>query len=138
MPRRVALVDDAPGFAAGLAAFPGANGCTVRLHGSRAGFPGALTAERPELVILDHRLRGGTGPGVRRRRREASDLPCSRLTGAAGEVDRVPSLEPGAGHHVGKTASRASCRRGPARPRGRGGWTRGCATRSARRAGASA
>ncbi|WP_431267174.1 response regulator transcription factor [Dankookia sp. P2] len=105
MPCRVALVDDEPDFAAELGAYLEANGCTVCLHGSGGSFLDALPTERPELVILDHRLRGETGIGVLRRLRETSDLPCIMLTGAANEVDRILSLELGADDHVAKGAS---------------------------------
>jgi DNA-binding response OmpR family regulator len=124
MSYRVALVDDEVDFAAELGAYLEANGCTVRLHGSGASFLGALTADQPELVILDHRLRGESGISVLR---ESSDLPCIMLTGAASEVDRILSLELGADDHVEKTASprellaritavlrRSGARRGPA------------------------
>jgi DNA-binding response OmpR family regulator len=105
MPYRVALVDDEPDFAAELGAYLEANGCTVWLHGGGASFLGALPAEEPELVILDHRLRGESGISVLRQLRETSDLPCIMLTGASSEVDRILSLELGADDHVAKTAS---------------------------------
>jgi DNA-binding response OmpR family regulator len=105
MPYRVALVDDEPEFATELGAYLEANGCTVRLHGSGASFLGALSLDQPELVILDHRLRGESGISVLRQLRETSELPCIMLTGAASEVDRILSLELGADDHVAKTAS---------------------------------
>jgi DNA-binding response OmpR family regulator len=105
MPYRVALVDDEVDFAAELGAYLEANGCTVRLHDTGAGFLGALAVDQPELVILDHRLRGESGIAVLRQLRESSDLPCIMLTGAASEIDRILSLELGADDHVAKTAS---------------------------------
>lgn len=102
---RVALVDDEPAFAAELAAYLEANGCLVSLHATGASFLAALAVERPELVILDHRLRGETGLTVLRQLRELSELPCIMLTGTASEVDRILSLELGADDHVEKTAS---------------------------------
>ncbi|MFC7477287.1 response regulator transcription factor [Dankookia sp. GCM10030260] len=105
MPYRVALVDDEPDFAAELAAYLEANGCAVSQHGSGASFLGALVEDRPDLVILDHRLRGETGIAVLRQLRTISDLPCIMLTGAASEVDRILSLELGADDHVEKSAS---------------------------------
>jgi DNA-binding response OmpR family regulator len=105
MPYRVALVDDEPDFATELGAYLEANGCTVRLHGSGASFLGDLPADQPELVILDHRLRGESGISVLRQLRETSNLPCIMLTGASSEVDRILSLELGADDHVAKTAS---------------------------------
>ena len=146
MSYRVALVDDEADFAAELAAYLEANGCVVCVYGSGAGFLGALAVERPELLILDQRLRGETGIAVLRQLREVSDLPCIMLTGAASEVDRILSLELGADDHVEKTASprellaRISAvmrRAGPRRnavARARGGWMTGGATWSGRTA----
>jgi len=105
MSYRVALVDDDVDFSAELASYLEANGCQMSLHGTGAGFLGALAVQRPDLVILDHRLRGESGISVLRQLREHSDLPCIMLTGAASEVDRILSLELGADDHVEKTAS---------------------------------
>ncbi|MCB4820364.1 response regulator transcription factor [Roseicella aerolata] len=105
MSYRVALVDDDAEFGAELATFLGEHGCTVSLHMTGAGFLAAMPVERPDILILDHRLRGEDGIGVLRRLREVSTLPCIMLTGGVSEVDRILSLELGADDHVAKSAS---------------------------------
>ena len=105
MSYRVALVDDEAEFAAELALYLEANGCEVSVHATGAAFLAFLAYKRPELVILDLRLKGETGIAVLRQLREHSDLPCIMLTGAASEVDRILSLELGADDHVAKSAS---------------------------------
>jgi DNA-binding response OmpR family regulator len=105
MTYRVALVDDDLDFLAELAGYLDANGCAVRQYRTGDDFLGALATDRPDLVILDQRLRGETGIAVLRQLRQTSDLPCIMLTGACSEVDRILSLELGADDHVEKTAS---------------------------------
>ena len=133
MPYRISLVDDEPEFVAELATYLEDNGYAVIHHVTGAGFLSGLSADRPDLAILDHRLRGETGIGVLRRLRDISDIPCIMLTGSCDELDRILSLELGADDHVAKGTSprellarmAAVLRRAgvPRRPtEGSGGW----------------
>jgi two-component system response regulator RegX3 len=64
-----------------------------------------VTAERPDLVVLDLMLPGLSGWDVCRRIRSASQVPILMLTARDAEVDRVVGLEMGADDYVTKPFS---------------------------------
>ncbi|HUF05756.1 MAG TPA: response regulator transcription factor, partial [Candidatus Binatia bacterium] len=83
-------------------------GYGVRTAGSGSEALEALSAERPDLVLLDLMLPGASGYEVlqeMRRRPELTDVPVVVLTARRDEADRVKGLELGADDYITKPFS---------------------------------
>lgn len=62
----------------------------------------ALTAQRPDLVVLDIMLPGEDGLSICRRLRARGDLPILMLTAKSDDIDRIVGLELGADDYLPK------------------------------------
>jgi two-component system catabolic regulation response regulator CreB len=99
---RIAVVDDEPAIAEGVAAYLRRDGHTVEVA---ASVPAALDVGRtgPDLMILDLMLGGGSGFDVLRTLRgEGYRVPVIILSARVDVIDRVAGLELGADDYVTK------------------------------------
>ena len=107
-PARLLVVEDEWDIAALVAYHLTKEGYGVRTAGSGSEALAALSAERPDLVLLDLMLPGASGYEVlqeMRRRPELTDVPVVVLTARRDEADRVKGLELGADDYVTKPFS---------------------------------
>ena len=107
-PARVLVVEDERDIAALVAYHLTKEGYRVRTAEGGSEALEAVTAERPDLVLLDLMLPGFSGYEVlseMRRRPELADLPVVVLTARKDEADRVKGLELGADDYVTKPFS---------------------------------
>jgi DNA-binding response OmpR family regulator len=97
---RIAVVDDEPAIAEGVAAYLRRDGHSVE---TAATVPAALELGRtgPDLMILDLMLGGGSGFDVLRTLRgEGCRVPVIILSARVDVIDRVAGLELGADDYV--------------------------------------
>ncbi|MEU4689989.1 response regulator transcription factor [Actinoplanes sp. NPDC023714] len=106
MTHQVLVVDDDPTVSDVVRRYLEQDGCRVRLATDGLAALAAVSAERPDLVVLDLMLGGIDGLEVcRRLRREEPGLPVVMLTALGEENDRVLGLEVGADDYVTKPFS---------------------------------
>ena len=127
------VVEDDPATREFLADNLAADGFAVACAAEPAEALRAIEVRRPELVLLDLLLQGGSGLAVLDRVRAADglasridpDVPVIVVSGRSGEVDRVRGLARGADDYIAKPFSyaelvarvRAVLRRAAGRPR---------------------
>jgi two-component system, OmpR family, phosphate regulon response regulator PhoB len=107
-PARVLVVEDERDIAALVAYHLTKEGYRVRTAEGGQEALDAVTAEKPDLMILDLMLPGFSGYEVLqelRRRPEMADVPVVVLTARREEADRVKGLELGADDYVTKPFS---------------------------------
>jgi DNA-binding response OmpR family regulator len=110
MTAKLLLVEDDPVVRTFLADNLTADGYEVYLADTVLDALALLEDERPDLAVIDLRLREGTGLDLIRRVRAADgvasrldpSLPLVVLSASAGELDRVRGFERGADDYVGK------------------------------------
>ncbi len=103
---RVLVVDDDPTVSDVVRRYLEQDGCQVRLVGDGLAALAAVSAEVPDIVVLDLMMPGMDGLEVcRRLRHETPDLPVVMLTALGEESDRVMGLEVGADDYVTKPFS---------------------------------
>ncbi|MFG3493962.1 response regulator [Streptomyces sp. NPDC047928] len=101
---RVLLIEDDPSVREGVALGLRRRGHDVRTAPTGEEGLAALTAFRPDLLLLDLMLPGMTGVQVCRRVRERSQLPVIMLTARGDDFDVVIGLEAGADDYIVKPA----------------------------------
>ena len=102
-PQRIWVVDDDPELRRMLASYLGDQGYEVRCLADGAQLMARLSAQRPDLLVLDLMLPGDDGLTLLRRLRDGSDdLPVVMLTARADAVDRIIGLEQGADDYLAK------------------------------------
>ena len=105
MPQTISLVDDDRNILTSVTMALEAEGFKVRSYSDgEAGLKG-LTAEPPDLVILDIKMPRMDGMEVLARLREKSGLPVIFLTSKDDEVDEVLGLRMGADDYITKPFS---------------------------------
>ena len=107
-PVRVLVVEDERDIAALVSYHLTKEGCRVRTAESGQEALQSLSADRPDLVILDLMLPGLSGYevlGEMRRRPESAHIPVIVLSARRDEADRVKGLELGADDYVTKPFS---------------------------------
>ena len=107
-PARILVVEDERDIAALVAYHLTREGYRVRTAAGGAEALDAISAERPDLVVLDLMLPGLSGYDVLReirRRAELSQTPVVVLTARRDEADRVTGLELGADDYITKPFS---------------------------------
>ncbi|WP_431052882.1 response regulator transcription factor [Roseateles sp. L2-2] len=101
-PAHVAILDDEPDITQLLAAYLGSHGFrTTQLHTGRA-LMDLMTADTPDLVLLDLGLPGEDGFLIARQLREHWRCGLVIVTGRGDAVDKVVGLEVGADDYVTK------------------------------------
>ncbi|MFI9644848.1 response regulator [Streptomyces sp. NPDC052040] len=104
---RVLLIEDDPAVRRGIVLGLARHGHETEAVGTGEDGLEALTAFRPDLVVLDLMLPGMSGLEVCRRIRETSLLPIVILSARGDDIDVVIGLEAGADDYVVKPASAA-------------------------------
>jgi DNA-binding response OmpR family regulator len=103
---RVLVVDDDPTVSDVVRRYLEQDGCQVRLVRDGLAALAAVSAELPDIVVLDLMMPGMDGLEVcRRLRHQTPDLPVVMLTALGEESDRVMGLEVGADDYVTKPFS---------------------------------
>jgi DNA-binding response OmpR family regulator len=103
---RVLVVDDDPTVSDVVRRYLEQDGCRVKLVSDGLAALAAVSAETPDLVVLDLMMPGIDGLEVcRRLRRQVPHLPVVMLTALGEEADRVLGLEVGADDYVTKPFS---------------------------------
>ena len=121
-PTHIAIVDDEPDITQLLAGYLSRQGFRVSALGGGHALIELMSADRPDLVLLDLGLPGEDGFAIARQLRERWRCGLIIVTGRGDAVDKVVGLEIGAAHHGG------------AAPSGAGGRGHGSATSAARAA----
>ena len=101
-PTSILVVDDDPRLCRALARYFGQEGYSVRTANSGQEMRQVLSADRPDLVILDLMLPDEDGFSLARELRATSGIPVLILTGKSDTVDKVVGLELGADDYVTK------------------------------------
>ncbi len=101
-PAKVLVVDDDARVCRLLARYLGREGYAVSTTGDGEEMHRLVTAEKPDLVILDLVMPGKDGLTLTRELRSQSDVPIIMLTGKTDTVDKVVGLELGADDYVTK------------------------------------
>jgi two-component system KDP operon response regulator KdpE len=99
---RILLVDDEPAIQRALGPLLRSRGYDVRLAATGADALAGVTAEPPDLVVLDLGLPDLDGTEVCRRIRAQSAVPIIVLSAREGEADKVAALDLGADDYVTK------------------------------------
>ena len=102
MSPRVLIIDDDEGLNALLTEYLGRLGFTVRSANHPEAGLRALTADPPDLLILDIMLPEMDGLAVCRKVRESSRVPIVMLTARGDVADRIQGLELGADDYLPK------------------------------------
>jgi two-component system, OmpR family, phosphate regulon response regulator PhoB len=105
---QVLVVEDERDIAALVAYHLTREGFRVRTAADGSSALESVTAERPDIIVLDLMLPGVTGfdvIGELRRRSETQDVPIIILTARRDEADRIRGLELGADDYVTKPFS---------------------------------
>lgn len=98
----VLVVDDDAALRGLLTRYLTENGYAVTAVADGMEMDGALTQQRPDLVILDLMLPGEDGFSLARRLRNDSDLPIVMLSARGEDIDRIVGLEIGADDYLPK------------------------------------
>jgi DNA-binding response OmpR family regulator len=101
----VLVVDDEPTVREVVARYLRRDGHTVHETGDGSAAADWLSANEPDLVVLDVMLPGVDGLTLLRDLRRRSDVPVILLTARVEEVDRIVGLELGADDYVVKPFS---------------------------------
>ncbi|WP_067064658.1 response regulator transcription factor [Roseateles chitosanitabidus] len=102
VPSHIAILDDEPDITQLLAGYLGSHGFrTTQLHSGRA-LMALMTADTPDLVLLDLGLPGEDGFVIARQLREHWRCGLVIVTGRGDAVDKVVGLEVGADDYVTK------------------------------------
>jgi two-component system, OmpR family, response regulator len=102
----VLVMDDDPAMQRMIAAYLAEHNVRASLAADRPAFDRVLTADPPDLVLLDIQLGGEDGLELLRALRRDSVVPVIMITGhRRDEVDRVVGLELGADDYVTKPFS---------------------------------
>src|SRR3981189_2646926 len=104
----VLVVDDEPPIRRFLRASLGAAGHRVVTADDAAGALAAMTAEKPDLVILDLGLPDRSGFEVITAIRKSSPVPIIVLSARSDERSKVEALDLGADDYIGKTVGMAA------------------------------
>jgi DNA-binding response OmpR family regulator len=99
---RVLIIDDDEGLNALLTEYLGRFGFSVRTVNHPDAGLRALTADPPDLLVLDIMLPGTDGLAVCRKVRESSRIPIVMLTARGDVTDRIVGLELGADDYLPK------------------------------------
>ena len=101
----ILVVDDEPSIVEIVTLYLQRAGYTVRSAADGHAALQALTAEKPDLVVLDLMLPGVDGLEITRRLRAEGETPIIMLTSRSEETDRIVGLEMGADDYVVKPFS---------------------------------
>ena len=101
----ILVVDDEPSIVEIVTLYLQRAGYTVRSAADGHAALRALTAEEPDLVVLDLMLPGVDGLEITRRLRAEGETPIIMLTSRSEETDRIVGLEMGADDYVVKPFS---------------------------------
>ena len=101
----IVLVDDDRNILTSVSMLLEAEGYSVRSYTDGATALGALTAQPPDLAVLDIKMPRMDGMEVLRKLRQKSDLPVIFLTSKDEEIDEVVGLRMGADDYVRKPFS---------------------------------
>jgi len=101
----ILVVDDEPSIVEIVTLYLQRAGYTVRSAADGHAALRALTAEKPDLVVLDLMLPGVDGLEITRRLRAEGETPIIMLTSRSEETDRIVGLEMGADDYVVKPFS---------------------------------
>ena len=101
----ILVVDDEPSIVEIVTLYLQRAGYTVRSAVDGHAALRALTAEKPDLVVLDLMLPGVDGLEITRRLRAEGETPIIMLTSRSEETDRIVGLEMGADDYVVKPFS---------------------------------
>lgn len=99
---RILVVDDEPAIRRFLHTILAAHGHTVLEAADGAQAVAAVTAQRPDLIILDLGLPDLSGFEVTRILREWTQIPIIVLSVRAGEEDKIAALDAGADDYLTK------------------------------------
>jgi DNA-binding response OmpR family regulator len=101
-PASILIIDDDPRLCRALARYLAREGYSVRTANSGKEMRQAVSADRPDLIILDLMLPDEDGFTLARELRATSDVPVVILTGKSDTVDKVVGLELGADDYITK------------------------------------
>ena len=101
-PTHIAIVDDEPDITQLLAGYLSRQGFRVSALGSGHALIELMSADRPDLVLLDLGLPGEDGFAIARKLRERWRCGLIIVTGRGDAVDKVVGLEIGADDYVTK------------------------------------
>ena len=101
-PTHIAIVDDEPDITQLLAGYLSRQGFRVSALGSGHALIELMSADRPDLVLLDLGLPGEDGFAIARKLRERWQCGLIIVTGRGDAVDQVVGLEIGADDYVTK------------------------------------
>ena len=101
-PTHIAIVDDEPDITQLLAGYLSRQGMRVSALGSGHALIELMSADRPDLVLLDLGLPGEDGFAIARQLRERWRCGLIIVTGRGDAVDKVVGLEIGADDYVTK------------------------------------
>ncbi len=101
-PTHIAIVDDEPDITQLLAGYLSRQGFRVSALGSGHALIELMSADRPDLVLLDLGLPGEDGFAIARKLRERWQCGLIIVTGRGDAVDKVVGLEIGADDYVTK------------------------------------
>jgi DNA-binding response OmpR family regulator len=107
MSERILVVDDEPALRDAVGYALRSEGYEVTTIGDGESAVELVSADPPDVVVLDVMLPGLSGVEVCRRLRDTVDIPIVMLTARDAEVDRVMGLEAGADDYVTKPFSMA-------------------------------
>ncbi len=107
MNERVLVVDDEPALRDAVSYSLRSEGYEVTTLADAERALEHVSAEPPDVIVLDVMLPGLSGVELCRRIRDAGDIPIVMLTARDAEVDRVMGLEAGADDYVTKPFSMA-------------------------------
>jgi two-component system, OmpR family, response regulator RegX3 len=107
MKERVLVVDDEPALRDAVSYSLRSEGYEVTTLANAEAALEHVSADPPDVIVLDVMLPGLSGVELCRRIRDAGDIPIVMLTARDAEVDRVMGLEAGADDYVTKPFSMA-------------------------------
>jgi len=120
----ILLVDDDPGIRDVISEFLERHGFTVDVAADGPGLSRALSARRPDIIVLDVMLPGEDGLSLCRKLAGANGPPVIMLSAMGDDTDRIVGLELGADDYLAKPCNprellariKAVLRRGGERP----------------------
>lgn len=102
---KIAIVEDEPKLAKLLQDYLNKEGYTALIHNNGREALASITAQPPDLVLLDWMLPELDGMSICREIRKFSNLPIIMLTARIEEIDRLLGLELGADDYICKPFS---------------------------------
>lgn len=97
------IIDDEPDYTAAISDYLKLHGFSTITRLDAQDLSTLCAAEKPDIILLDQRLRETSGTDVLRALRSISNVPCIMVTGLSDPTDRIVNLELGADDEVDKS-----------------------------------